>query len=243
MTGQRRTRSVGAAFAAWRARPGRREGRRPGHHRDPRRRCLRGAAPPRAAARRGPGNPEPPTVTGPCCARSTKTTTGPRPYAWSGCATKRSRRAARRRRGRRARRGGQTQAAAEAGRSRRTTRPAPPRAAARTLRVGLRTSPSTGYGWPGTPVELAGRLGTVTFRHCTLVPAAGSRRRGRRGQPAGRGHALRGPDRVLRRRPGAGDQPRDRLRPGPAGGHRLDPRPRPPRAEGRSRARSGGPPG
>ncbi|MGO9161192.1 MAG: hypothetical protein ACLP7J_10825 [Streptosporangiaceae bacterium] len=80
-------------------------------------------------------------------------------------------------RSRRARRGGQNQAAAGPGGPEDDEAPPPPIAA-----QGPSSPPPDvtfdGVWVAGHAVELAGHLGTVTFRHCTLVPAAGSRREG-----------------------------------------------------------------
>ena len=78
---------------------------------------------------------------------------------------------------RRARGGGRTQAAAEPGPSEDDEASAPQAAAQGP------SGPPPDVTFDGVwvarhAVELAGHLGTVTFRHCTLVPAAGSRREG-----------------------------------------------------------------
>ena len=78
--------------------------------------------------------------------------------------------------GRRARRGGQNQTAGGPGGPKDDEAP-PPRAA-----QDLSSRPPNvtfdGVWVAGHAVELEGRLGTIMFRHCTLVPATGSRREG-----------------------------------------------------------------
>ena len=77
----------------------------------------------------------------------------------------------------RARRGGQNQAAAGPGEPEDDEAP-PPRAATQDPSGPPPDVTFDGVWVAGHAVELAGHLGTVKFRHCTLVPATGSRREG-----------------------------------------------------------------
>lgn len=101
----------------------------------------------------------------------------PEPLRVTGMRHEREQPGRRQARARRARGGGQPQAVTDAaGHADGETAAAPPPAADP---VGPPPDVTFDGLWvAGHAVELAGHLGTVTFRHCTLVPAAGSRREG-----------------------------------------------------------------
>ena len=168
--------SVGAAFAAWRAdQAGAGSAPKP-----PSRSSTTVSTKKRSTLSSGPERPwksGPRTVTGPYCARSARTTTGPRPCASPGCAIEEEPPDRRKARSHRVRRGGQNQAAAGPGGPEDDEAP-PPRAATEDPSRPPPDVTFDGVWIAGHAVELAAHLGTVTFRHCTLVPAAGSRLEG-----------------------------------------------------------------